>query len=55
MASKAFGFAVPPKVNVNIESKASKARPRNKMKHNAAQLNYTRPRNPNDKRQFSRY
>ena len=53
MAAKSFGFSIPPKVNINIESKAGKAR--KKMKHVSAQLNYTRPRNPNDKRQFSRY
>ena len=53
LAARSFGFAVPPKVSMNLESKAGKAR--KKMKHNSSQLNYTRPRNPNDKRQFSRY
>lgn len=53
LAAKSFGFSMPPKVNINIESKAGKGR--NKMKHHASQLKYTRPRNPNDKRQFSRY
>ncbi|QDZ22864.1 ATP-dependent RNA helicase [Chloropicon primus] len=53
LAAKSFGFSIPPKVNINVESKAGKAR--KKMKHVSSQLNYTRPRNPNDKRQFSRY
>jgi len=51
MAAKSFGFSVPPKVNINIESKAGKGR--KKQKYGAAQLKYTRPRNPSDKRQFS--
>jgi len=52
MVAKSFGFATPPKVNINIESKAAKAR--KKVKHDGGRTSHT-PRNPHDKRQFSRY
>ena len=48
--AKSFGFSVPPKVNINLESKAAKTR--KKVKH--GQQNFTRKRNPDDKRQFVR-
>ena len=51
--AKSFGFSVPPKVNINIESKAAKAR--KKVRHDARNAKYTKPRNANDTRQFSRY
>mmetsp|Transcript_26842 Transcript_26842/g.75037 ORF Transcript_26842/g.75037 Transcript_26842/m.75037 type:complete len:460 (-) Transcript_26842:44-1423(-) len=50
--ARSFGFTVPPKVNINLESKAAKTR--KKVKHQLASKGFTRARNPSDKRQFTR-
>ena len=49
--AQAFGFSVPPKVNLNLESKASKSR--KKVKHQTK--GFTRAKGGDDKRQFSRF
>ena len=48
--AQAFGFSVPPKVNLNLESKASKSR--KKVKHQTK--GFTRAKGGDDKRQRNR-